>query len=56
MERVLQQVNFPATSTGTCGQDPMLLLFFFFFFNIDFFSYKQYFATFYVSYMSYSDT
>ena len=37
--------------TGTCGQDPMLLtsFFFFFFFNIDFFSYKQHFATFYVS-------
>jgi hypothetical protein len=42
--------------TGTCGQDPMLLppffsSFFSFFFvlNIDFFSYKQHFATFYVS-------
>jgi hypothetical protein len=33
--------------TGTCGQYPMLL--FFFFFNIDFLSYKQHFATFYVS-------
>jgi hypothetical protein len=45
--------------TGTCGQDPMLPPFFFyflldvapsfFFLNIDFFSYKQHFATFYVS-------
>ena len=33
-----------------CGQDPMLPPpFFFFFLNIDFFSYKQHFATFYVS-------
>jgi hypothetical protein len=37
----------PVQRTGTCGQDPMLLPFFFF--NIDFFSYKQHFATFYVS-------
>ena len=41
--------------TGTCGQDPMMPPLFFldvappFFFNIDFFSYKQHFATFYVS-------
>jgi hypothetical protein len=55
--------NFPVSCftnvsipTGTCGQDPMitppfffLFFFFFFFYNIDFFSYKQHFATFYVS-------
>ena len=46
----------PPRSTGTCGQDPMLPAFFlfldvalFFSLNIDFFSYKQHFATFYVS-------
>jgi hypothetical protein len=35
--------------TGTCGQDPMLPSPFSFFLNIDFFSYKQHFATVYVS-------
>ena len=45
------QIFSPIQTTGTCGQDPIMLppLFFSFFLNIDFFSYKQHFATFYVS-------
>jgi hypothetical protein len=50
MLRAHFNTEFHDLTTGTCGQDPMLLpFFFFFFFSIDFFSYKQHFATFYVS-------
>jgi hypothetical protein len=45
-------IVYEVSITGTCGQDPILLPFFFlFFFNIDFFSYKQHFATFYLSHV-----
>ena len=40
------QVHVHIKVTGTCGQDPMLLPFFL---TSTFFSYKQHFATFYVS-------